>query len=84
LWGLSHIFYLFCYLFCLRKKGAVGGSKIAGGLYLNLCDTMKNRYLSCPWNTSLTEWYRKWFYIQEEPGSATFYDIGYVPEKRVS
>jgi glycosyltransferase involved in cell wall biosynthesis len=22
-------------------------------------DDMKNPYLSCPWNTSLTEWYRR-------------------------
>jgi len=48
-------FDLFRYLFCLRKKRAVGGSKIAGGVYLNLHDRMKTRYLSCPWNTSLTE-----------------------------
>jgi hypothetical protein len=68
----------------LRKKGAVGGSKIAGGVYLNLRDGMKNRYLSCAWNTSLTEWYKRWFYIREEPGSATFCDVGYIPEKRVS
>ena len=45
---------------------------------------MKNRYLSCAWNTSLTEWYERWFYIREEPGSAMFYDVGYIPEKRVS
>jgi len=45
---------------------------------------MKNRYLHCPWNTSLTEWYRKWFYIREEPGSSMFCDVGYIPEKRVS
>jgi hypothetical protein len=66
------------------KKGAVGGSKIAGGVYLNLLDGMKNRYLSCPWNTSLTKWYRKWFYVREEPGSSTFCDVGYIPEKKVS
>jgi len=68
----------------LRKKGAVGGSKIADGVYLNLRDRMKNRYLNCPWNTSLTEWYKKWFYVREEPGSSTFCDVGYIPEKRVS
>jgi len=82
--GIEPHFDLFRYLFCLRKKGAVGGSKIAGGVYLNLRDGMKNRYLSCPWNTSLTEWYKKWFYIREEPGSATFCDVGYIPEKWVS
>jgi len=31
-----------------------------------------------------TEWYKKWFYIREEPGSTTFCDVGYIPEKRVS
>ena len=82
--GIEPHFDLFRYLFCLRKKGAVGGSKIAGGVYLNLRDGMKNRYLSCPWNTSLTEWYKRWFYIREELGSATFCDVGYIPEKRVS
>ena len=32
----------------------------------------------------MTEWYRKWFYIREEPGSSTFCDVGYIPEKRTS
>jgi len=82
--GIEPHFDLFCYLFCLRKKGAVGGSKIAGGVYLNLHDGMKNHYLSCPWNASLSEWYNKWFYIQKEPNNATFYDVGYLLEKRVS
>jgi hypothetical protein len=82
--GIEPHFDLFRYLFCLRKKGAVGGSKVAGGVYLNLRDGMKNHYLHCPWNTSLTEWYRKWFYVREEPGSSTFCDVGYIPEKRVS
>jgi len=81
--GIESHFDLFRYLFYLRKKGAVGGSKIAGGVYLNLRDGMKNRYLSCPWNTSLTEWYKR-FYIREEPGSATFCDVGYILEKRVN
>jgi len=45
---------------------------------------MKNHYLSCPWNTSLTESYKRWFYMMEEPGSATFCDVGNVPEKRAS
>jgi len=57
--GIEPHYDLFRCLFYLRKKGAVGGSKIVGGVYLNLCDGMKNRYLSCPWNTSLTEWYKR-------------------------
>jgi len=40
--GIEPHFDLFRYLFCLRKKGAVGGSKIVGGVYLNLRDGMKN------------------------------------------
>jgi len=46
--GIEPHFDLFLYLFCLRKKGAHGGSKIAGGVYLNLHDGMKAHYLSCP------------------------------------
>jgi hypothetical protein len=45
---------------------------------------MKSEYLSCPWNTSLGDWYKKWFYIQEEPNTATLCDVGYILEKRVS
>jgi hypothetical protein len=61
--GFLPHFDLFRYLFCLQKKGSRGGSQIAGGVYLTLCDGMKSKYLSCPWNTSLGEWYKKWFYI---------------------
>jgi hypothetical protein len=45
---------------------------------------MKNFYLSCPYNTSLLEWYKKWFYIHEEPSNATLCGVGYVLEKRAS
>jgi hypothetical protein len=45
---------------------------------------MKQEYLSCRGNTSLTDWYKRWFYIREEPDSATFCDVGYIPDKRVS
>jgi len=82
--GIEPQFDLFRYLFCLRKKGAHGGSKIAGGVYLNLQDGMKARYHSYPWNTSLSEWYKRLFYIPEEPNTATFCDVGYPSEKRVS
>jgi hypothetical protein len=53
--GIQPHFDLFRYLFCLRKKGSQGGSKITGGAYLTLRDGMKQEYLSCPWNTSLTD-----------------------------
>jgi hypothetical protein len=45
---------------------------------------MKQEYLYYPWNTSLGDWYKKWFYIREEPDSATFCDIRYIPDKRVA
>jgi hypothetical protein len=45
---------------------------------------MKQEYLNCPWNTSLTDWYKKWFYICEEPDSTMLCDVRYIPEKRVA
>jgi hypothetical protein len=46
--GFAPHFDLFCYLFCLRKKGSKRGSQITGGVYLTLHDGMKSEYLSCP------------------------------------
>jgi hypothetical protein len=68
----------------LRKKGSQGGSKIAGGVYLTLRDGMKQEYLSCHWNTSLVDWYKKWFYIHKKPDNTTLCDIGYILDKRVT
>jgi hypothetical protein len=82
--GIQPHFDLFRYLFCLRKKWSQDGSKIAGGVYLMLWDGMKQEYLNCPWNTSLTNWCKKWFYIRKEPDSSTLCDVGYIPEKRVA
>ncbi|XP_066344439.1 uncharacterized protein [Miscanthus floridulus] len=45
---------------------------------------MKAQYLHCPWNTSLDEWYKKWFYIREEPNTITLCDVGLIPEKKGS
>jgi hypothetical protein len=45
---------------------------------------MKQEYLNCPWNISLGDWYKKWFYICEDPNSAMFCDVGYIPDKRVA
>ena len=52
-------------------------------MYLNLRDGMKAQYLHCPWNTSLDDWYKKWFYIREEKKNMLC-DVGYIPEKRTS
>jgi hypothetical protein len=53
-------------------------------VYLTLRDGMKQEYLSCPWDTSLIDWYKKWFYIHEEPDNTTLCDVGYIPDKRVA
>jgi hypothetical protein len=53
-------------------------------VYLNLRDGMKAQYLHCPWNTSLGDWYKKWFYIREEPNMITLCDVGFIPEKKNS
>ena len=45
---------------------------------------MKAQYLHCPWNTSLDKWYKKWFYIHEEPNTITLCDVGFIPEKKNS
>jgi hypothetical protein len=46
--GIQSYFDLFRYMFCLRKKGSQGGSKIASGVYLTLRDGMKQEYMNCP------------------------------------
>ena len=79
--GFEPHFDYFCHLLCLRQKGGAGGSKIAGGVYLNLRDGMKSHYLSWLWNTSISDWYKRWFYIREEPSDGTLCDVGYIPEK---
>ena len=45
---------------------------------------MKAQYLHCPWNMSLDDWYKKWFYIHEELNTITLCDVGFIPEKRTS
>ena len=45
---------------------------------------MKAQYLHCPWNTSLDDWYKKWFYIREEPNMITLCDVGFISEKKNS
>jgi hypothetical protein len=64
--GIQPQFNLWRHFFCLKKKGGVGGSKIAGGAYLNLWDGMKVEYLNVPLSSSIRDWYKKWFYVQQE------------------
>jgi hypothetical protein len=53
----SH-FNLWQHFFCLKKKGGAGGSKVAGGAYLNLHDGMKAEYLNVPLSSSTRNWYK--------------------------
>lgn len=71
---------MFRHFFYLKKKGGAGGSRIAGGVYLNLWDGMKSHYLLMPLSSSLTNGYHKWFYIQQEARSEVACDILRVPE----
>jgi hypothetical protein len=64
--GIHPQFNLWRHFFCLKKKGGSGGSKIARGAYLLLQDHMKAHYLNVPLNTSMRDWYHKWFYMQQE------------------
>jgi hypothetical protein len=61
--GIYPHFNLWRHFFCLKKKGGSKGSKIARGAFLLLRDHMKAQYLNVPLNTSMRDWYRKWFYV---------------------
>ena len=50
--GVLPHFNLFRHLFWLKKKGG-GGSKVVGGVYLQLWDGMASEYINVPLNTSL-------------------------------
>jgi hypothetical protein len=58
---IQSYFNLWWHFFCLKKKGGAGGSKVAGGAYLNLRDGMKAKYLNVPLRSSTKDWYKKWF-----------------------
>ena len=55
---------LFRHLFWLKKKGG-SGSKVVGGIYMQLRDGMANEYINVPLNTSLKGWNARWFYIKQ-------------------
>jgi hypothetical protein len=59
----------------------VGGSKVAGGAYLNLRDRMKAKYLNVPLSSSTRDWYKKWFYVQQEQEPFVACDITQIPEQ---
>jgi hypothetical protein len=46
---------------------------------------MKAHYLNIPQNTSLKDWYKRWFYVQMEVGDTpTPCDVALVPEQQDS
>ena len=57
-------FNLFRHLFWLKKKGG-GGSKVVGGVYLQLHDGMASKYITVPLNTLLKGWNARWFYMKQ-------------------
>ena len=56
-------FNLFRHLFWLKKKGG-DGSRVVGGVYLQLHDGMASEYITVPLNTSLKGWNARWFYMK--------------------
>lgn len=43
---------------------------------------MKSQYLHVPLNTSMRDWYRKWFYVEQELEPLTPCDPAQIPETR--
>ena len=62
--GILPHFNLFRHLFWLKKRGGAG-SKVVGGVYLQLRDGMVSEYLTIPLNTSLKGWNTRWFYMKQ-------------------
>ena len=62
--GILPHFNLLCHLFWLKKRGGAG-SKVVGGVYLQLRDGMASEYLTVPLNTSMKGWNTRWFYMKQ-------------------
>ena len=71
-------FNLFRHLFWLKKRGG-SGSKVVGGVYLQLRDGMAGEYLTIPLNTSLKGWNARWFYMKQSH-PAIRCDADHIPE----
>ena len=80
--GVLPHFNLFRHLFWLKKKGG-GGSKVVGGVYLQLRDGMASKYINVPLNTSLKGWNSKWFYMKQSH-PAIRCDVHHIPENQKS
>ena len=62
--GILPHFNLFRHFFWLKNKGG-GGSKVVGGVYLQLHDGMAGEYITVPLNTLLKGWNARWFYMKQ-------------------
>ena len=62
--GILPHFNLFRHLFWLKKRGG-GGSKVVGGVYLQLHNGMAGEYLTVLLSTSLKGWNTRWFYMKQ-------------------
>ena len=80
--GILPHFNLFRHLFWLKKKGG-GGSKVVGGVYLQLRDGMVGEYLMVPLNTLLKGWNARWFYIKQSH-PAIRCDVDHILESQKS
>ena len=79
--GVLPHFNLFRQLFWLKKGG--GGSKVVGGVYLQLRDGMASEYINVPLNTSLKGWNSKWFYMKQSH-PAIRCDVHHIPKNQKS
>ena len=80
--GILPHFNLFRHLFWWKKKGG-SGSKVVGGIYLQLRDGMANEYINVPLNTSLKGWNARWFYIKQSHPVIQC-DVHHIPESQSS
>jgi hypothetical protein len=64
-----------------RRCGRIQGS---WGAYLNLHDGMKAECLNVPLTPSTRDWYKKWFYVQQEQEPFVAWDITQIPEQQES
>ena len=76
--GILPHFNLFRHLFWLKKRGG-GGSKVVGGIYLQLRNGMAGEYLTVPLNTTLKGWNARWFYMRQSH-PAICYDTNHISE----
>ena len=80
--GILPHFNLLCHLFWLKKRGG-SGSKVVGGVYLQLHDGMVGEYLTVPLNTSVKGSNARWFYIKQSH-PAIRCDVDHILESQKS